>query len=32
MILYFDDVLTTAELDQLEKKIRHELITGTPQP
>jgi hypothetical protein len=29
MILYFDDVLTTTELDQLEKKIRHELITGT---
>jgi hypothetical protein len=29
MILYFDDVLTTSELDQLEKKIRHELITGT---
>jgi hypothetical protein len=29
MILYFDDVLTTVELDLLEKKIRHELITGT---
>lgn len=30
MILYFDDVLTTTELDRLEQKIRSELVTGTP--
>jgi hypothetical protein len=29
MILYFDDVLTTSELDKVEAQLRHELITGT---
>jgi hypothetical protein len=30
MILYFDDVLTTAELDKLEAQLKHELIKGSP--
>lgn len=29
MILYFDDVLTTEELNKVEQQLRHELITGT---
>lgn len=29
MILYFDDVLSTAELDNIEQQLKHELITGT---
>jgi hypothetical protein len=30
MILYFDDVLATMELENLEQQLRHELISGTP--
>ncbi len=29
MILYFDDVLTTAELDKLERRLKHELVQGS---
>jgi hypothetical protein len=29
MILYFDDVLSTKELDRLEQRLKHELIHGS---